>query len=201
MPSPSPTGRTRGKGESPPLRINLMNNFIYHRVVDNMQGSILYPLNQLKNIFPDEFAEHIKKYENREHLLSTKIPLLDCLWNDVLHFTTVHPNVLFENLSRAGYDAEELVWRRWFEIPIDRLDPKNTLVCLYCRDTDLIPQARDFFPFDSSKLYEYATVPPETIEYYKKQKKIGARPLLFHRVPYILYKGIIDTSAFKVIGL
>ena len=176
-----------------------MNKYIYHRVVDNMQGDILYPLNQLKNIYPEAYATHLKKYEEREHLLSTKIPILDCLWNDVLHFTAIHPKILFENLEKSGFKAEELVWKRWFEVPIEALDPENTIVCLYRRDVSIIPQARDFHRFDLNKFSEYATVPPETIEYYKQQKAEGARPLFFHRVPHILYKGIIDTTGFRII--
>lgn len=156
-----------------------MNKYIYHRVVDNMQGNILYPLNQLKNIYPEAYVSHLKKYEKREHLLSTKIPILNCLWNDVLHFTAIHPKILFENLEKSGFKAEELVWKRWFEIPIEALETENTIVCLYRRDISVIPQARDFHRFDPSKFSEYATVPPETIEYYKRQKADGARPLFF----------------------
>ena len=36
--------------------------FLYHRVPVNMEGSILYPLNQLKNLHPDIYVEHVKKY-------------------------------------------------------------------------------------------------------------------------------------------
>lgn len=178
-----------------------MIHFIYHRVVDNMRSNILYPLNQLKNIYPEAYATHIKKYEEREHLLSTKIPILNCLWNDVLHFTAVHPKNLFENLDRSGFKADELVWKRWFEIPIEALEPENIIICLYRHDISIIPEARDFHRFNPDKFSEYATIPPETIEYYKQQKASGVRPLFFHRVPHILYKGTVDISGFNIIEL
>lgn len=175
-------------------------NYVYHRVVENMRSTTLYPLNQLKTKFPDAYEEHIQKYNGREHLLDTKIPTLDCLWNDVLHFTAVSPNVLFRNITDAGFDAE-IVWKRWYKIPISMLDPKNTTVCLYRRDISLVPDSRSFSDFDSLKLAEYSTVPSETLEYYREQFKLGKRPLFFHRVPHILYKGTVDTTGLDIVEL
>jgi len=176
-------------------------NYVYHRVTQNMTGTILYPLNKLKEINPDAFNEHVKKYEERQHLLNTKIPILNCVWNDVLHFTAVHPTVLYKNIAHAGFDADELVWKEWFEIPVDMLDEQNTVSCLYRRDVSVIPRARDFQRFDPNKMDLYATVPQETLDYYKKQKAKGERPLFFHRVPHILFKGIIETKNLKRIIL
>jgi hypothetical protein len=176
--------------------------FAYHRVVEHMRGSVLYPLNQLKDLYPDAYAEHLKKYEGREHVLDTKIPPpLDCLWNDVLHFTAVHPSALYTNIENAGFDAKELVWKRWFKIPISIFDPANTMVCLYRRDVRHVPDARDFYPYDPRKIEEYGTVPPETFEYYKEQFRLNKRPLFFHHVPHILFKGEVHTREFEVIEL
>lgn len=178
-----------------------MSEFVYHRVVENMQGTILYPLNQQKDIYPDVFEEHKKKYAGREHLLETKIPVLNCLWNDVLHFTAVSPHELLQNLMAGGLKDKSIVWNKWFKIPVSLLDPKNTIVCLYRRDINVIPDARDFYNFDLSKMSEYKMVPPETIEYYASQFKAGKRPLLFHRVPHILYKGTVDTAGLEIIEI
>ena len=65
--------------------------FLYHRVPANMQGDFLSPLNQLKDIYPEAYAEAVKKYEGREFLMNVGIPTLDCLWNDFLFLTAVHP--------------------------------------------------------------------------------------------------------------
>ena len=174
--------------------------FVYHRAVENMEGTTLYPLNQLKTIFPDAYKAHLKKYKDREHLLETKIPTLDCLWNDVLHFTAVSPEVLYRNITNAGFNPE-IVWKKWFQIPVSMLDPKNTTVCLYRRDLSLVPDARSFSEFDSSKMAEYGMVLPETLQYYQEQFKQGKRPLFFHRVPHILYKGTVDTTGLEIIKL
>ena len=175
---------------------------MYHRVVENMQGTILYPLNQLRDRYPNTYAEHLKKYTGREHVLETRIPSpLDCLWNDALHFTAVHPSTLFDNLKRVGYNADELVWKRWFKVPITLFNETDTIVCLYRRDIRLVPEVRDFQKFNPQKFDEYRTVPEETIEYYKEQYALGKRPLFFHHVPHILFKGTIDTSNLDVVEL
>ena len=177
-------------------------SFVYHRVTPNMEGNILYPLNQLMTIYPDVYAEHVKKYTGREHVLETRIPApLDCLWNDILHFTAVHPTILYKNITDAGFDADGLVWKQWFKIPISVLDLNKTIVCLYRKDISLVSEARDFQKFDPVKMAEYATVPQETLDYYKEQLKLEQRPLFFHRVPHILYKGTIEIGGLEIVEL
>lgn len=176
-----------------------MQNFVYHRVVENMQGKILYPLNQLKEIHPEIYTEHVKKYAGREQVLEAKIPTLDCLWNDVIHFTAVSPQDLYENLKKGGMKDSSIVWSKWYKVPVSLLDPQKTTICLYRRDISLIPFTKDFSNFDPEKMETYRRVPNETIEYYKEQFSVGKRPLMFHLVPHILYKGTIDTEGLEII--
>jgi hypothetical protein len=177
-------------------------DFLYHRVVPNLRGTILYPLNRLKEIYPDAYVEHLRKYEGREHVLETRIPSpLNCLWNDALHFTAVPPTTLEKNLREVGFDTHELVWKKWFKIPAKLLDPTQTIVCLYRRDLRLAPDAHDFQPYDKSKINEYQTVPKETIAYYKEKFAAKERPLFFHFVPHILYKGALETSQLEIVQL
>ncbi len=178
-----------------------MEHFLYHRVTEDMHGSILYPLNQLKGIYPDAYAEHVKKYVGRESLLKTQLPMVDCLWNDVIHFTAVPPKELLKNMLEAGMPSRDIVWKHWFKVPASLLTKENTVVCLYRRDISIIPDARDFSTFNPEKIPEYSKVPPETIEYYKEQFKLGSRPFFFHRVPHILYKGTIDTTGLEIVEI
>ncbi len=77
---------------------------MYHRKPDDMQGSVLYPLNSLEILSPQVFAKHRQKYEGREHVLDTVIPEpLNCKWNDALHFTAVPPQTLYANIAAAGF--------------------------------------------------------------------------------------------------
>ncbi|MBI2087070.1 MAG: hypothetical protein HYT69_02770 [Candidatus Zambryskibacteria bacterium] len=65
--------------------------YLYHQIPKNMFGTLLYPLNVLKETHPEIYAEHAKKYVGREQLLTATVPPLNCLWNDVLHFTAIAP--------------------------------------------------------------------------------------------------------------
>jgi hypothetical protein len=65
--------------------------FAYHLIPLHLRGTVLYPLHQLTVIYPDIAAKHMTKYQGRRHLLNKPIPPLDCLWNDVLMLSPVHP--------------------------------------------------------------------------------------------------------------
>jgi hypothetical protein len=40
-------------------------NYVYYRIPPNMKGDILYPLNELKNTYPEIFEKEAEKYEGR----------------------------------------------------------------------------------------------------------------------------------------
>jgi hypothetical protein len=71
-----------------------MSQFVYHFKPKNMVGDLLIPLNQLRDKHPMTYAEHVTKYKGREKLLEKTIPLLNCLWNDVLHISPIHPQIV-----------------------------------------------------------------------------------------------------------
>jgi hypothetical protein len=164
-----------------------------------MDGTILYPLNALKETHPEIYTEHVKKYEGREQLLRVTIPTLNCLWNDVLHFTAVSPQELKENLAKAGihYDFDI----KWFKIPISMIQGENSIAFTYRRDVSVEPNFKDYEQFDPSRMDFYKTVPAETIEYYREMNAQNKRPLLFHRVPHILYKGSVETKGLEIVAI
>jgi hypothetical protein len=170
--------------------------YLYHRVPKNMVGTTLYPLNVLKETQPDTYSEHVKKYEGRERLLTTEIPPLHCLWNDVLHFTAIAPSTLKANLAKAEI---ELLSVAWFKVPVSLIQGENSIAFIYRRDEDLIPKFKEYEPFDPARMETYRIVPEETLAYYKQKKAEGVRPLLFHLVPHILYKGSVDTTNLEIV--
>lgn len=176
-----------------------MKTYLYHRVPDNMQGNILFPLNTLKEIHPDIYEKQAGKYDGREQVMNQQIPILDCLWNDVLHFSAVHPSLIREALIAAG--RTNPIRMEVFEIDPHMLDPENTIVYLYQHTN---PEDK-FKPENLAKynpeyLEKYSILPEETKEYYKEMVSQDKHPLLFHRVPHILYKGNLDISTLKKIG-
>lgn len=171
-------------------------NYLYHRVPKNMSGTILYPLNILKETNPEIYNDQVKKYEGRERLLITEVPPLNCLWNDVLHFTAVAPEELKANLAKAEIHYDPI---SWYKIPINLIEGEKSIAFTYRRDEDVIPNFKEYENFDPERMEIYRKVPVETIEYYKQKKAEGVRPLLFHLVPHVLYKGNIETRGLEIV--
>lgn len=173
--------------------------YLYHMVPREMVGTILYPLNTLKYTHPDLFSEYAKKYSGREQVLERRIPTLDCLWNDVLHFTALHPKKVMEELVKLGCTPMHF---ECYQIDSFQLDPANTTVFTYLRDVKgqvLIED--DFAPYDPSATDQWAYVPDATRTYFKESLEHGERPLMYHFVPHILYKGNLDVSDAPVIKI
>jgi hypothetical protein len=168
--------------------------FIYHMVPDDMRGTTLYPLNLLKDSQPDLYAAEAAKYEGREHLLQERIPTLDCLWNDVLHFTAVEPGKVERELRTAGFDTAQFKDTRWYKVPLDKLN--KDLVTIFRNDGK---NEKQFESYNGKKLRKLSDFPNEARRYYRERFAAGERPLLFHGIPHILYKGALDTQEFEVI--
>lgn len=165
-------------------------------VPEDMKGKILMPLNELKKVHPEIYKEHLKKYIGREILLKEKVPILNCLWNDVLFFTSVHPLKLKNALREAGSK-----WKgknQWFKIDPRNIDPENTVVDLY-KTPGLNLNPEDYVPFRISDLRKYSEIGPKTQEYFRNMLSKGRKPLPFHFVPHILHKGTLDTSKLDIV--
>lgn len=80
-----------------------MTFLIYHMVPQNLTGEVLYPLNVLRTHLPEIYDAQVKKYSGREGVMAHKVPILECLWNDVLHFSPVHPSKIRDAIADAGW--------------------------------------------------------------------------------------------------
>jgi len=172
-------------------------NYLYHQVPKDMQGDVLYPLNELKEIYPEIYRKKFAKYENRPHIPRQKIPILNCLWNDVLHLSAIHPMKLKEAFSALGkhYDFVS------YQIDPTILSKDNTVIYLHNerkKDDDLNPA--DFVEYDPELISNYAEIPEETLTYYKERISAGESPLLYHLVPHILYRGSFYVDKASVVS-
>lgn len=173
-------------------------NYLYHRVPKNLQGNILYPLNTLKDMHPDIYQEHYAKYLGREDLTNRKIPILNCLWNDVLHFSPVHPKEIKKALIEAGRTAD-------FEMTCYEIDPRvldlgNTIAYVYNPENKINnPNPNSFLAFDVTQLVKYSVMPEKNKQYYKQMISEGKKPLLYPWVTHILYKGSLDISSLPIV--
>ena len=180
----------------------MSQSFIYHHVPIDMIGTTLYPLNQLKKDYPELYQFHRKKYEKREHILEQRIPVLNnCLWNDVLFFSTIHPQLLFDARREAGWP--NLQPQLYFKVDANSLE--QDLLALHPYEPEqetnrgISPTA--FIKYTPGMLEEYSAIRPETIHYFKILRQQGAPkiPLFYRYVPHILYKGSLETSNLEII--
>lgn len=163
-----------------------------------MEGNTLFPLNVLKNTHPETYAKAYSKYEGRERVTEQVIPTLNCLWNDVLHFSAVLPAEIKQALVDAGMPASREL--TFYQINPNLLDPQSTTIYLYAQTLETAKmKPENFEPYVPDELGRYASLPQITRDYYNKMFAKGARPLMYVHVPHILYKGSIDISDAPII--
>ena len=159
-----------------------------------MSGNILYPLNVMEKINPEIYEKAVKKYEGREYLMREVIPWLNCLWNDVLHFSIVHPTKIKEALLKLGHPFRE----NYFEIPLEAINGKQAVIYLYRREDNKL-EPDEFKPFDPKLIDGLAGLSENAKNYYAKAVSSGQKVLAFHGVAHLLYRGSLDVSDFKII--
>lgn len=172
-------------------------HYLYHLAPQNLVGTTLYPLNQLKEKRPELFEKEVSKYAGRERVQDIRIPSLgNCLWNDVLFLVAVPPAELRRALVEAGLTLPTLTLR-FFEIDPRALNLAHTTVMLPGRSGRL--DDCEYKPFDPANLGTYSRLSHQTVEYYREQKELGRRPLLFAYVPHILYRGTLNISESRIV--
>lgn len=171
---------------------------IYHIKRADFSGRWLYPLNRLKDKLPAVYEDAVKKYAGREWLMGVKLPTLGCLWNDVLHFSLMHPALIFKHLSDVGidYSKREL---RWLEIP---LRDAIAQPCVLYKNTRQDRSSReypesDFEPVSSERIRELSGMPERNLRYYRECVEQKTYPLLWGYAPHVLVKGEFDVSGYR----
>ena len=172
---------------------------LYHRKSPDFRGNVLYPLNALRGIAADLYDRQRAKYAGREEILRQRVPALNCLWNDVLHFSPVHPARVAE-LARA----HDLLWSEaeWFEVdPVAAgFTPANTAVFRYAdiRLEDSIPD-EEFEAFSMERLAGMTELSSSTREYYRSVAPGSGRYFIFVGVPHVLHRGTVDVAHARLV--
>jgi hypothetical protein len=181
--------------------LNTKTRFVYHRVPVNLIGSVLYPLNQLKQVYPGVAAFQFKKYQGREAVLSVRIPRLNCLWNDVLHFSPVHPTKIKAAMEETGHTTGSRRWR-YFEVDAAFLSPSNTVIWEYREHhhPHLLIDESECLPFQPHLLDKFTEVGDWTRRYYAEVKP-GARVLPYVGISHVLCKSHLKVEGVKIIEL
>ena len=176
-------------------------SFVYHFKRSSMIGSILMPLNDLQDIYPETYENHAKKYHGREILMKRKIPKLNCLWNDVLHLSPINPQIILDEWDKMGMKLENLVFET-YKIPIEALDESH---CLYF-DPQLVEYGNFEFKEEQFRQFEKKLFNPLDkvsdlqIKAWKKDKEEGRKIFWYSHTTHVLYKGHIDISEFNILN-
>ena len=177
---------------------------LYHRVHREMTGNTLYPLNVLKSKYPELYEKYIKKYKNRPHVLEQKIPILDCLWNDVVHLSSIHPMEIKQALASIGIEYSG----KFFVIDAENLDQGKLVIWLNTKDSLKGEKgATSLEYFERFNLQKYDTF----YKIFPKERQIKAwqtwiqenqtPPLVLSKCPHFLYKGEIPLDGVKIINI
>jgi len=170
--------------------------YLYHQLLKDMEGSTLYPLNELQEIYPDLYAKKVQKYQDRENLLDEMVPILNCKWNDVLHFSPVHPKETQKTFKEIDHEFHG----KFLEIDPKLLDLDKTVTYLYFTDGPGL-NPKEVIRFNPKDLEEYSRLRYETKKYYREKYLTSKRPLLFYKIPHILFKGTISLNDATIIEI
>lgn len=172
-------------------------NYVYHGVPENMIGNTLMPLNKLQELNSELKAQYLEKYQGREEIMERRIPLLNCLWNDVVQFLPMHPQTVF-NLQKDMHIIPVVEAYKFYEIPLDNLDSNKTVVFFKTAPGEENTEVKWLNDVDWHSLQ---TIPPATIEYYKTLVGTGELPFNYQFIPHIVSMDTIDVSQAKIVTL
>lgn len=167
---------------------------LYHFVPENLVGSILYPLNELEQKFPEQFEQHNKKYIGREEVKAENIPNLG-KWNDALHLSPIDPSEVIFELKKAGV---KINWEwRVFVIDGDKLDWSKMKIMHKSQNKDGSFKTH-FEDFNQASYDSNCHLPEHTKQHYRDSVAKKELPFNFAAAPHVFYKGKLDTSKLEI---
>lgn len=141
--------------------------------------------------------KNLEKYGEREEILKRRIPLLDCLWNDVVQFLPLHPQKVFELQHELGLIPSVPPYN-FYEIDLTTLDPSKTVVFFKTALGEENIEVKWLSEVDFDSLQE---IPEATAAYYKTLIGAGELPFNYQFIPHIVYKGSVDIANTIIITL
>ena len=172
-------------------------NFIYHGVPEPMIGNELIPLNQMGTALREIRDKNLEKYEGREEMLERKIPLLDCLWNDVVQFLPLHPKKVFE-IQKELELIPDVPAYKFYEIDVSSLDPSKAVVFFKTAPGEENVKVKWLSEVDFMTLQD---IPEATVAYYKTFVGTVGLPFNYQFIPHIVYNGSVSIANATVITL
>lgn len=176
---------------------DLTMHYLYHSIPENMKGTKLIPLSKMLEVDPQLHAKYLEKYKGREDILERKIPLLECLWNDVVQLLPLNPLLLFKLQKKLG-GISEIPDYKYYKIDITTLDPSKTAVYFKTAPGEENVTVKWLSDVDFDDLQD---IPEATRKYYESMVGTGEPIFNYQFVPHILYRGTIDVSMAEIMRL
>lgn len=173
--------------------------YVYHLIKNEMSGNVIYPLSELKKIYPELEEIYMQKYIGRIELMWRKLPILDCLWNDVIHLSTLHPKKTFNGIFNLNGLKNKTI--KFVAIPVIDLDESK---CVYFNPSNLyrscISKVLDgeVEKFISTEYIEQFELSSLQIEEWKDNVKNKKPLLLFSYTRHLLYAGLIHIGNYLI---
>ena len=170
--------------------------FVYHACPAEMLGVTLYPLADLKILYPKLYARERSKYDDhpaRKRIPWARVAKLECSRQETLNFAPIHPHLIYRAWADLGVTLPSALW---FRIPVERFAELPAVVFVPSGAVgDDIPDA-DVRWFDPRTYYEL-TLPPATLEWYRELHTKGKRGAWFARVPHVLVNGPVSVAGLE----
>lgn len=178
--------------------------YVYHTRREPFQGNFILPLNSMvaKESFADIHKIQDAKYLGREYLKKIVIPPLNCLWNDVIFLSPLHPQKHFDKYKELGFSPTK---REYFQIPVEVLKEKRVALwkfpILPSKHPDTYAPSQ-FERFDWKSYKEMSELPEETVQFYR-QSFDPKEPNKYPRfnwiyIPHILCQDPIDITDKRI---
>ena len=175
---------------------------LYHLLSDDLRGDVLHPLNRLRDLHPDLHARYARKYRGREALMERRVPGLDCLWNDVLHLSPVHPALIRDAKRGLGLGRPE-GGRAVAVIDPERHGLTSGNIAVWLSPTrakgDMTVSAEDWAPYAPAFVAANTHMPERTLAHYRSAKANGHPTFLFVGIPHVLHRGSIDLRGAEIV--
>jgi hypothetical protein len=189
--------RYRNQGSARRTCYYLYMSVIYHGVPEHMEGRSLLPLNQMATSHPELHTQYLKKYEGREEIMQKKIPLLECLWNDVVQFLPLNPIKIFELQVELGF-IPNVPSYQFYKIELSQLNSDKTVVYFKSAPGEENVTVKWLRDVDFAALQE---IPEATVQYYESLIGSGELPFNYQFIPHILYMGELDIANSDVMTI
>jgi hypothetical protein len=168
-----------------------MTILLYKAAIRQLCGDELLPLNTIRDRYPDLYDRESAKYAERPHVMDHPVHPLGCRWTDVVFFSPVHPELIFEALRESGrISAAPDYWTIDANLPY----PDRTCILLKRHDPQFRPQpAAHYLPYTPEAAVALSAPSEKALN--RLRNLTADEPLLpWADIPHVLHHGPVPVA-------